>query len=69
MKTDSLTVLVNRTYNLGNYESVKIEVGVSISLDENDKGIETLEGARDKAFEWIKTSIRDEHAKSYQMGK
>lgn len=66
MKTDGLTVLVNRTYNLGNYESVKIEVGLSISLDAEDKGIVTLEGARDKAFEWISKSIKEEHEKSYK---
>lgn len=65
MKTDGLTVLVNRTYNLGNYESVKIEVGVTISLDNNDH----LDDAKDKAFEWINSRIKGEYVRSYQQTK
>lgn len=40
MKTKEITVNYSRTLNLGNYESLKIELGETVTLDAKEKANE-----------------------------
>ena len=36
MKIDQITITVSRTFNLGNYESLRVEAGITVTLEDND---------------------------------
>lgn len=59
MKIKELTVVVGRTINLGNYNSLKIEQGVTVSLEDGDD----IEDARAAAFDEIKHGLVEQNKK------
>jgi len=59
MRISQLRVDVGRTINLGNYNSLKIEQGVTVDLEDDD----TIEDARDAAFDEIKHGLMGQNAK------
>ena len=59
MKITQLRVDVGRTINLGNYNSLKIEQGVTVDLEDGD----TIEDARAAAFDEIKHGLMEQNAK------
>jgi len=59
MKITQLSVTVGRTINLGNYNSLKIEQGVTVDLEDGD----SIEDARAAAFDEIKHGLMEQNAK------
>ncbi len=41
MKPKELSITVSRTFNLGNFESLRVEAGMAASIDEGDDPEET----------------------------
>jgi hypothetical protein len=54
--TTEVTVSVSRTFNLGNYESVKIEASVRTSRSEAD---DTFEVLRNKALDEVASILQE----------
>ena len=52
-KTKEISVLYSRTVNLGNFESLKIELGEVVTLDAKDKA----ETVRAEAFAAVKKEV------------
>ena len=52
-KTKEISVLYSRTVNLGNYESLRIELGEVVALDAKDKA----ETVRAEAFAAVKKEV------------
>jgi len=40
MKAKELSILVSRTFNLGNFESLRVEAGMSVSIEGYDGDLE-----------------------------
>jgi hypothetical protein len=59
MKVKTVTVSKARTINLGDYNSIKIQYGISVELDEGDKYGETFQFAETIVDE----KLDEEHAK------
>lgn len=59
MKVKNVSVSKARTINLGNYNSVKIQYGISIELDEGDKYGEAFQFAEDI----VDAKLDEEHEK------
>lgn len=59
MKITQLHVTVGRTINLGDYNSLKIEQGVTVDLEEGD----SIEDAREAAFDEIKHGLMEQNAR------
>lgn len=58
MKTKSISVLVSRTINLGNFESLRLEAGSIIELEEGDDAAE----ASARALVEVRGSLREQLA-------
>jgi hypothetical protein len=54
--TTTITLSVSRTYNLGNYESAKLEASVTVGRDDDD---DTLELMRDKALDEVASILNE----------
>lgn len=54
MKIDSITIGISRTFNLGNYESLRVEASASASVDEDDD----IEAARAECLCEVRSSLR-----------
>lgn len=63
MKYRQLTVSVGRTVNLGNYESIRKELGVVIELDEDDDIEEIQEVETKKLQDEVDVWGREQKAK------
>lgn len=61
-KTKELHFSMQRTYNLGNYESTKIEMGLVVSIDETD----SVEEVKDKSISWLNQSIGKKFKELYK---
>ena len=58
-----LSIEVHRTYNLGNYESAKVAMGLTISIEPEQE--QNLEEVKQKGLDWLNSSIRKEFEKMY----
>ncbi len=56
-KINEISVEVARTYNMGNYESLKIEGSVTATIEDGD----SIDEVREKASEWLKKTIKREY--------
>jgi hypothetical protein len=61
-KTKEMSFTLGRTYNLGNCESKRIEMSITVSLDETDN----IHDVKDKSMEWLKSSVKDAFVKSQE---
>lgn len=55
-----LTVEMARTYNLGNYESTKIAMAITLSVADGDN----VDELKAKAAGWLSTAIKSEFEKA-----
>jgi hypothetical protein len=62
MKIKEISVTVSRTFNLGNFESLRLEAGATAGLDDG----ETPEQARPQLIEEVRASLREQHAAFHQ---
>lgn len=58
MKTKQTSVTVSRTFNLGNFESLRIEAGIVTELEEGD----TPESVRAVQLAEVRESLLAQHA-------
>ena len=59
MKLTQLSMNVSRTFNLGNYESLKVEAGAVIEFEDGEAG--HAQGARDRMLAEIREALSQEH--------
>lgn len=57
MKIKQITVTLGRTLNLGNYESARMDVGVTVDLDPDDNPSEVFEATYKTAKEKLNSKI------------
>jgi len=68
-KEDKVWATIDRTINLGNYESLKISAGMSRTLKENDEAAEILSDVADEVFQELSAKIREYKNKSLNRKK
>lgn len=54
MKMREVSVAVGRTINMGNYESLRVEVSGAATLEEGDEKSEVIESISD----WLRAQVR-----------
>lgn len=63
MKIDTVKVNYGKTINLGNYESARIDIELSATIEDNDNPQETAEQLRQQAklmcLRWAKNEQRN----------
>jgi hypothetical protein len=58
MRLKEISVTVSRTFNLGNFESLRLEGGAVADIEDGD----TPEQVRTKLIEEVRANLRDQHA-------
>lgn len=56
---DKVWCTVTRTINLGNYESVKVEAGMSKTVHPNDTPMDVLDSISDEVFSIVRIKSRE----------
>ena len=56
---DSINVTISRTINLGNFENVKLEAGLSRELKSNEKATDVIEAVTDSLFKILKAKGKE----------
>ncbi|NIU01120.1 MAG: hypothetical protein GWN01_09400 [Nitrosopumilaceae archaeon] len=65
MKLKEIGVVISRTFNLGNYESIRIEVSYDSSLSSDD----SLESVRKELSELCCSAIKKTYKESMELRK
>ena len=58
MKLKEIRLTVSRTFNLGNFESLRVEAGAVADLEDG----ETPDQARARMLDEVRISLREQHA-------
>ena len=59
MKLAQLSMSVSRTFNLGNYENLRVEAGAVVEFEDGETP--NPQGARDRMLTEIRESLKQEH--------